>query len=115
MSELNSGTFTGTVEDLTTQFVPSGQMKALLKLTRTETWATGSRDVHAEFEFFGKSAEFLDKKDIKKGDTVKVTYELGSWAGKDKATGQPNGKHFVTLKGWKTEVISAAPESSIPF
>ena len=110
MAEDNQGVFVGTVEaPPEIRFLESGKCKADLKLKRTETWQTGSRDVFVVFKFFGQPAEGLAEKNLKVGQRVKVTFQLGSWEGKDKVTKEPTGQHYPELKGWKVEVAKTDP------
>lgn len=107
----NEGVFVGHVEFVPEfQFVPSGKQKAELRVVRTETWTgkdgnDNSREVKLTFKFFGLPADWLEKKDLQVGEKVAVTYNLGSWEGKDKATGELTGKHFPDLKGFTVNVL----------
>lgn len=112
----NEGVFIGkALFEPMVQFTPSGHAKAELLVVRTESWTsqgeTKSKDVTILFKFFGKPAEWLEKKNLKGGERVRVIYQLGSFEGKNKETGEMTGKHYPDLKGFTVDVSTkeAAP------
>lgn len=114
----NEGIFIGkAVYEPAFQFTPSGHLKGELLVMRQETWQKEgieqSRDVNCLFKFFGKPAEWLQKKELKGGERVRVTYTLGSFEGKNKDTGEMTGKHYPDLKGFSVEV-SGKKEAPTP-
>ncbi len=105
----NEGVFIGKLLfEPAVQITQSGHTKAEIMVVRTESWTSQgqekSRDVTCLFKFFGKPAEWLEKKELKGGERIRVTYQLGSFEGKDKATGEMTGKHYPDLKGFTVDV-----------
>lgn len=122
----NEGVFIGkALYEPAIQYTPSGTMKAELMVVREERWTSQgeekSREVTCTFKFFGKPAEWLEKKGLKGGERVRVVYTLGSFEGKNKETNEPNGKHYADLKGFtvdvstKTEAPKPAPTADFDF
>ncbi len=104
----NEGVFIGKLLfEPNVQIVQStGKMEAKILVERQEDYKV--KGVPAvttcQFEFYGQPAEWLEKKSLKGGERIRVTYSLGSFEGKDKETNIPNGKHFPKLKGFTVDV-----------
>lgn len=94
MSENKDYEFVGElVETPEFQYTEKGFCKGRLIVREIKEYNKKAVDV--PFELFGKPAEYASEKDLKAGQTVKVTFELDAFKG------------FSKLKAYKVAVLAA--------
>lgn len=99
--EYNYETIGTIVEDPDFLVVKGGYDKVVLKINWTKTWATGTKQVTAPFELFGKVATAAKGMKLKRGMHVKLLWEIKC-------------ERFVNLCAFNIKVVTPVDSDEVP-